>query len=314
MIHSPLRYSGGTIVFRDWRWLCHRSEEPEMTPSAQKPVRGMFQNGMPYFTTGSGRPVVFLPGISGSHGPSTRFGRWSQAGQVALLARHHEVWWIGHPPALPPDLDMARLAGEYAGAIRHYFHGPVDVIGVSTGGSIALQLAADHPDVIHRLVLVSSAYRLGARGRLAQNRTARFLRAGRPRRAASELMSRLGRNPFESKAMSVAGWMLGQIVVGDDDPDLLVMLDAEDAFDLHRRLPEVAAPTLVIGGDSDGFYPETLFRETASAIPTAQIIVYRGVGHMTTQGNHRLANDARTFLSADTLSLRDQHRHGRLEG
>jgi pimeloyl-ACP methyl ester carboxylesterase len=99
--------------------------------------------------------------------------------------------------------------------------------------------------------------------------------------------------------MSVGGWMLGKVVVGDDDPDLLVMLDAEDRFDLHDRLSAVAAPTLVIGGDSDGFYPEVLFRETARGIPAAQVIVYRGVGHMTTQGNRRLAADVSGFLSAD---------------
>jgi pimeloyl-ACP methyl ester carboxylesterase len=41
---------------------------------------------------------------------------------------------------------MAALAGEQAEGIQVRFGGrPVDVLGVSTGGSIAQQLAADHP-------------------------------------------------------------------------------------------------------------------------------------------------------------------------
>ncbi|TXN30969.1 alpha/beta fold hydrolase [Lacisediminihabitans profunda] len=260
------------------------------------PDRGTLGNGMPYLRAGAGGRLVFLPGIAGGARPATALDRRVQGGQISLLARHHEVWWIGHRPGLPPDFDMASVAGEYADTLRHLFGDPVDVIGVSTGGSIALQLAADHPDVVNRLVVVSSAYRLGPSGRLAQQRTGALLRAGRPQRAAAELMSRLGRNAVERNAMTVAGLMLGPIVVGNDDPDLLVLLDAEDGFDLHGRLPEITAPTLVLGGDSDGFYPESLFRETALRIQSARLVLYRGVGHMTTQGNHRLAADVRAFL------------------
>ncbi|WP_394770003.1 alpha/beta fold hydrolase [Lacisediminihabitans sp.] len=271
-------------------------ERPSDATRSGQPDRGALRNGMPYLRAGSGSPLVYLPGIAGGNRPANALGRRIQGGQIALLARHHEVWWIGHRPGLPPDSDIAAVAAEYADALRHRFGSAVDVIGVSTGGSIALQLAADHPEVVNRLVVVSSAYRLGPSGRLAQQRTGALLRAGRPQRAAAELMSLLGRNWVERNAMTVAGLMLGPIVVGKDDPNLLVLLDAEDEFDLHGRLPEITAPTLVLGGDSDGFYPESLFRETALRIRSARLVLYRGVGHMTTHGNHRLAADVRAFL------------------
>lgn len=285
-----------------------------LTRSGGAPDRGTFRNRMPYLRVGSGRPLVFLPGITGGGGPVTAFDRRIQAGQVALLARHHEVWWIGHRPGLNPESDMAAVAREYADTLRHRFRSPVDVIGVSTGGSIALQLAADHGDVVDRLVVVSSAYRLGPSGRLAQQRAGAMLRAGRPQRAAAELMSRLGRNAIERNAMSVAGLMLGPVVVGYDDQDLLVLLDAEDRFDLRCRLPEITAPTLVLGSDRDGFYPESLFRETALLIQSAQLVVYQGVGHMTTHGNHRLAADVRTFLAGERHGMEHPGRHGPLDG
>jgi len=40
---------------------------------------------------------------------------------------------------------MSDLAAEYAGVITAHLDAPVDVVGTSTGGSIAQQLAADPP-------------------------------------------------------------------------------------------------------------------------------------------------------------------------
>ncbi len=59
------------------------------------------------------------------------------------------------------------------------------------GGSIAQQLAADHPSVVGRLVLVSTACRLGRTGRLAQRRVAARLRACAVRRAFAVMAAEL---------------------------------------------------------------------------------------------------------------------------
>ncbi|MCJ7695456.1 MAG: alpha/beta hydrolase, partial [Anaerolineaceae bacterium] len=53
------------------------------------------------------------------------------------------------------------MADDYAVMIREEFAPPVDVIGTSTRGSIAQHFAADHPDLVRRLVIHSSAYTLG---------------------------------------------------------------------------------------------------------------------------------------------------------
>jgi pimeloyl-ACP methyl ester carboxylesterase len=53
-------------------------------------------------------------------------------------------------------MSMAALAAEHADALREAFAEPVDLLGMSTGGSIAQQLAAEHPRVVRRLVLVST--------------------------------------------------------------------------------------------------------------------------------------------------------------
>jgi pimeloyl-ACP methyl ester carboxylesterase len=74
-------------------------------------------------------------------------------------------------------MTMADLADEHADSISQGLGGPIDVVGISTGGSIAQHLAADHPDVVHRLVLISAACRLGATERDLQRRVAARIRA-----------------------------------------------------------------------------------------------------------------------------------------
>jgi pimeloyl-ACP methyl ester carboxylesterase len=134
-----------------------------------------------------------------------------QSGQCALLARGREVWWLNRRAGLSPATSMAELARDYATALRHQFGEPVDVVGVSTGGSVALQLAADHPEVVRRLVVVSAAYRLGPFGHTSQRETAQALRAGRRRHASAAMMSIIGAHRTTRRVMRLLGWVLGPV-------------------------------------------------------------------------------------------------------
>jgi pimeloyl-ACP methyl ester carboxylesterase len=52
---------------------------------------------------------------------------------------------------------MSDIAGHLASAIEHDLGQPVFLQGTSTGGSVALQLAVDRPDLVRRLVVVRRA-------------------------------------------------------------------------------------------------------------------------------------------------------------
>ena len=41
---------------------------------------------------------------------------------------------------------------------------------------------------------------------------------------------------------------------------MIATIRAEDAFDIGKQLGEISAPTLVVGGGRDRFYPPELFR------------------------------------------------------
>jgi pimeloyl-ACP methyl ester carboxylesterase len=70
---------------------------------------------------------------------------------LAPLARHFTVYLVNRKPGLRPGSTIADLAADYAQALERTFNGPVAIMGISTGGSIAQQFAIDHPELVDRL-------------------------------------------------------------------------------------------------------------------------------------------------------------------
>lgn len=262
---------------------------------------GAWAPGMSYLRVGTGPPLLFLPGLTAHHHLPEGPPRRAALGSVRRLARAHEVWWVNRRAGLQGPVTMADLADDYAKAIPRWFSAPVDVVGVSTGGSVALQLVADHPELVRRLVLVSAASRLGPNGRTTQRRLAEALSVGH-RRGAGAAMLRLLGTPVTTPIWSALGWLLGPVMFSDDTADLLATVVAEDAFDLTGRLSDITVPVLVIGGDRDGPYGPALFAQTADMLPEGRCLVYRRTSHAGVQSRRRFATDVLALLDGDRLA------------
>ena len=218
---------------------------------------------------------------------------------IVQFSLSRTVWSIDRKHGLDPATLVSDIAHEYAAALKRAFDGPIDVVGVSTGGGIALQLAVDSPELVRRLVVVSSAYRLSESGRATQREIAARLRQARPRRAAALFLANTGATRIGRALLGIAGALAPRIVVGHNDLDLLTTLDAEDSFNLIDRIGEIAVPTLVAGGENDRFYTAELFADTAARIPNSTLSIYPRAGHISTHGNRRLVRDILAFLEAD---------------
>lgn len=250
---------------------------------------------------GSGTPLVFLPGLTPDHREPEGAERQIMTAEIAPFAGQREVWWIQRPAGLARGVPFDHLVEAYAAQLAARFDEPVDVLGHSTGGSIALQLAADHPSLVNRLVLVSAAARQGERGRRAQRRIGELLARGKVRHAGGLLMSMVSAGPVSRWTHWIQGWRLGAEVLGTGDPDLFATIDAEDGFDMTSRLGEVAAPTLIAGGRRDAFYSGGQFERTARLLPRGRVKLYPGRGHMNTV-DPALARDVLAFLDEGTGS------------
>ena len=255
--------------------------------------------GLPCLRFGSGPPLVVLPGLSAQNRTPTGAERRNQVHSVRALSDGFTVHLMNRRPGRELGANMNDLASDVAAAIRTDLEWPVPVLGISTGGSIALQLAIDHPGLVSRLVLWAAACRLGPEGRTRQRTLAEHTRAGHPRRAWAAVGPALAAWPHTRAAMATLLWLTGPMSDPDDPSDLLVTIAAEDGWNATDQLHRVTAPTLVVGGGRDGFYAPSLFERTAHGILGARLLLYPRKGHMGTLAHRPAQREIAAFLAGD---------------
>ncbi|HVU78649.1 MAG TPA: alpha/beta fold hydrolase [Gaiellaceae bacterium] len=207
------------------------------------------------FTGGEGRPLLLLHGFGGA--------AWNFAELAPRLAGRRLIVpdLPGHGASAP--LPAASLAG-FADCLVPLLDEPVDVVGHSLGGVVALRLAERHPELVRRLVLaapagISSSSRggelfLGLAGVLKPAR-----HAGRraDRIARSERLKRLVfgglevSNPALLSERMVHGFLLGPTIHTDALDAGLALARDDPRVDLER----VRAPALVLLGGRDRLVP-----------------------------------------------------------
>ena len=241
-------------------------------------VSGYSKNGLPYIRIGDSEstPVIF-DGLDFTHKPPASRELIMYGYIKKLVAAGYTVYQVRRKPNLPPGYDMKDMADDYAVMIKEELNYPVDIMGLSTGGSIAFYFAADHPELVRRLILAGTGYRLNEKGKALQLEVATLARAGKTRSASLRLMDGImsGFTLFFAKMMM---WLFaGTMISKDNASDGITEIEAEDRHNFKGRLAEIKCPTLVIGGDEDFFYGP--IEDTAKGIPGSKLILYKGVGH-----------------------------------
>jgi pimeloyl-ACP methyl ester carboxylesterase len=256
---------------------------------------------LPFLAAGGGPPVLFIGGLSPQAGVDAPGTAWMTGSFLTPFAARRRVYFVNRREGLPRGMTMAEIAAEHADAIRSLGDGPVDVAGISTGGSIAQQLAADHPDVVRRLLLLCTACRLGPEGRLLQRRVAARIRGGAQRKALAVMMDGMVPPGRGGAAVGALAWLVGPrlIAAGDDLADMATTIEAEDAFDLAACASPVRAPTLIVAGSEDRFYRRELFAETARLIPGSRLVVLEGRGHVTAARDPGWSREIERFVAGE---------------
>jgi pimeloyl-ACP methyl ester carboxylesterase len=200
------------------------------------PVNGV---DMYYELHGDGESLVLLHGAMGTI--ESCF-----ANLVPLLAAHRTVVAVelqghGHTAdVVGRSLSYAQLADDVAGLIRSLGLGPVDVVGYSLGGGVALQLAVTEPSLTRRIVFAGGAsYRRdGLHPDMLQT--------------------------SDSDVPDLTGtpWHQAYVLVAPDPAQWSTLVaknvDLDRSFDgwTAEQVRAVRAPTLLVIGDADIVRPE----------------------------------------------------------
>ena len=262
--------------------------------------KGVFSNGIPYVQFGKGEePLLVFSGGPGNDLPSgfilrmftNGFKQISQKYMIYILTRKH-----GQPEGYT-TIDMSE---DYATLIKSEFNsGPIDVMGVSYGGLIAQHLAADHPKLIRRLIIAMAAYKVGEEGKELDTKFAELMSQGKTRKVSLTMISLLYPSGIKKHLFKFFIWLFGSLMMSkpSNPQDLLIEAKAESEHDSKNQLAKITVPTLVIAGDDDYYFPEKLYRDTASGISNSKLILYEGVGHMAI--GKKFDEDVLNFLNSN---------------
>ena len=241
-----------------------------------------------YERVGEGPPLVL------GHGAAVDSRMWRP--QLAALADEFTVVAWDEPGAgrssdVPADFALPDYANCLAALIDALDLGPAHVVGLSWGGTVALELYRHHPELVATLILVDTY--AGWKGSLpAEDVRARVEGLRQTLAAPDHLFDpRLpGLFAGDPPAEFVA---LLEEMAADVRPEsmrtaLLVMAEADE----RDLLPRIAVPTLLIWGELDARSPLTVARQFEDAIPDARLVVIPGAGHVSNLEQPEPFNDA----------------------
>lgn len=261
------------------------------------PVReGLLPGGLPVLTAGQGPPLVVLRQFAPNNANPVGLWRWAELRPFAALMRERQVHLVSRMPGLRQDVTMVDLAAQHAQALRDHFSEPIDLVGISTGGMVAQQLAADHRGLLRRLVLIGTASRLGDTGRAARRACAEHLRRSERMAAYAALGGGAAVSPMGQLVAASVLRLLEPVDRAHHPPDLIAVLNAEINFDLTARLSDITVPTLLLAGARDASYPADLVRRTADRIPDSRLVLFQRWGKRLVLDDPRLVPEIRRFI------------------
>jgi pimeloyl-ACP methyl ester carboxylesterase len=249
--------------------------------------RGLFLGRVPFLKGGAGpKTVAVFFGANALFRRIDRMNTGRYAGAVErLLPRGYRFFILGYEENPPEDYGFERIVEDSARILREHVGRAAAVMGISFGGFVAQRLAAGHPELVDRLVLLVAAHRFSDEGRRRVAGQLEHLRRGDLAALVRE-NALLFRRPWLNALVRLRLWMRrGRLGEGFNDPAAIarayerLLTGAE--FERNAEFAgRVRAPALVVGGTRDPFFHEAAFRETAARIPGGRCELFPGETHM----------------------------------
>jgi pimeloyl-ACP methyl ester carboxylesterase len=250
---------------------------------------------------GAGAPLVLVHGLGGS------LANWL-AVAPSLTSRFRvfapDLIGFGRTPLAGRSAGIPAQAAMIARFVEHVGGGAAVVVGNSMGGLVAVQLAADRPELVARIVLVSAALPRELGTRLDRTVASLFALYMTPflgeiflrRRTAAigpegvlrETMRLCGVDVKElppevyaaqldvARARLAMPWAHASFI----EAARSVVMTAGRRAHVHAMIRRIKAPGLVICGALDRLVPLSISEEVARLRPDWRLTVLDGVGHV----------------------------------
>ncbi len=244
-------------------------------------LSGILDCGLPYAALGDGdRDLVIFDAVRVSNRPLQGLHLQGARDAYEDYLDHRRIHIIERRPEMPIDYDVTDMVADYEKGVPELVGLPVDLLGIGGGGLMALRYAARNPGHVRTLTLLSTAHRMSDEGRERTSRWIAWAEDLRWRRVHAAFMRSMFPSPLAGAVFGGIAFLAPEAVGTTDYPwDFIIghraVMEAECAADAL----EVRAPTLIITGERDLFFPPELAEETASMIAGSKLSIYPREGH-----------------------------------
>ena len=223
------------------------TEKPAMQTAMPKPTKSGHAavNGVNYYYAvyGTGEPLLLL---HGGLGQIEMFGP-----NLTKLAQSRQVIGVdlqGHGRTSLGDreISLIDMGNDMAGVLKQLGYDKVDVLGYSLGGGVAFQFAAQHPEMVRRLVLVSAGYSQdGFYPEMLVQQAA----------VGAAMADQMKETPMYKSYVAIAPHP-------EEFPKLLDQMGSymRKPYDWSADVKKLTMPVMLIFGDSDMFRPEHIVK------------------------------------------------------
>ncbi|MET4898585.1 alpha/beta fold hydrolase [Sphingomonadaceae bacterium jetA1] len=234
-----------------------------------------------YVSVGEGHPVLLLHGISNS-------GRaWAPQVPALVAAGYRAIVpdQAGHgaSSALSAPFGVTDLADDMEALIDQLGIDRLDIVGLSLGGMVALELALRRPRHVGRLIVANSFDRttMPEFKTMAEGWARIFEQPHGPVLRLEQNWPSLVSPGFQATEEGLRTWLVWHgIAASADGPSLAHVTRGVTDFDCTDRIGELAMPTLFIAGELDRMSPPDLSRTMARRAPQGTCQVIEGAGHI----------------------------------
>ena len=234
---------------------------------------------MRYFRFGSGdRTMVILPGLSVQ---SVMNSAEAVAQEYAVFTDDFTVWVFDRSERLSSGYTVFDMAADTAEAFDKLGLSDIYLFGASQGGMIALCIALDHPGLVSKLILGSSACRvsedqyevISGWASLAKRKDRAGLYLSFGEKLYPEHVFEAYRPVFVSMA---------ETVTDEELEKFIILAEGTKDFDVSDKIDLISCPVLSIDADDDMVLtPEAgqLIADKLKDKPDFSRFTYSGLGH-----------------------------------
>ncbi|MBR6052111.1 MAG: alpha/beta hydrolase [Clostridia bacterium] len=234
---------------------------------------------MKYIRFGNGeKTLVIIPGLSVQ---SVIPAAPAIEKRYEIFESDFTVYLFDRRSDLPARYTVYDIARDTAHAMKRLGPENVCLFGTSQGGMVAQVIAAEHPELVEKLALVSTTCRVGDTRFSVIDGWIKLAREGK----TEELFLSFGEKIYPETVFNIyrsAFVEMAKSVTDDELNRFIVLAEGMRGFDVKDGLGSIACPVLVVGDDTDEVLGADAAAEIASALKDradAEMLTYSSFGH-----------------------------------